>query len=139
MKTALSFADISQRLHRTSIPEVDLVVGILRGGRVPACLVAHQLQRPLRFIHIRFRDKDNQPFGPEPEVVVPPDAIPNDVGSILLVDDVSVTGKTMSAASLFFKGSEITTFVLKGSADIVLFPEVENCVTWPWNALGEAP
>ena len=139
MKTSLSFTEISQRLQGTSIPQVDLVVGILQGGRIPACLVAHQIQRPLRFVHIRFRDEENQPSSPEPELIVPPDSIPDHVGSILLVDDVSVTGKTMSCAAKCFPGKEIVTLVMKGTADVVILPEIENCVTWPWNAFEEMP
>jgi hypoxanthine phosphoribosyltransferase len=50
----------------------------------------------------------------------------------LLVDDVSVTGKTLEEARSLFKGNHITTFVFKGKADFVLLPDIKDCVDWPW-------
>ena len=51
---------------------------------------------------------------------------------ILLVDDVSVSGVTLSLALSLLKDFEVFTFVLKGQADYVLFPEIKECVNWPW-------
>ena len=52
---------------------------------------------------------------------------------ILLVDDVGVSGETLKLAGEHLKNFEITTMVMKGSGDIVLFPEISTCVNWPWN------
>jgi hypoxanthine phosphoribosyltransferase len=58
----------------------------------------------------------------------------NDDAKVLLVDDVSVTGKTLDFAKQLLHLNDIKTFVLKGkNADIVLFPEIKECVNWPWN------
>lgn len=53
---------------------------------------------------------------------------------ILLVDDVSVSGKTLQTAKELLSGHIVTTFTLKGKADLVLFPEIGDCVKWPWKS-----
>jgi hypoxanthine phosphoribosyltransferase len=54
--------------------------------------------------------------------------------SVLVVDDVSVTGATLSAAREILVGASIITLTCKGKADFVLFPEISSCVLWPWSA-----
>jgi hypoxanthine phosphoribosyltransferase len=51
---------------------------------------------------------------------------------MLLVDDVSVSGKTLNEALRYFEGLQIKTLTMKGRADYVLFPEIQDCVKWPW-------
>jgi hypoxanthine phosphoribosyltransferase len=131
MKENLSFLEIARRIKNTQFPEVDLVVGIATGGIVPAGLMAFHLEKPLHYIQINYRDKENNPRYPSPKVISTPDTEMQDQ-KILLVDDVSVSGKTFEIAKSQFPGNQITTFALKGNADIVLFPEVKNCVNWPW-------
>ena len=131
-KVTLTFAEISQRLKRLALPDVDWVIGIATGGIVPASLVAHQLSKPLLLLSINFRDQDNVPRHENPQLLVP---IP-DLGEhqhILLVDDVSVTGQTLTLAQKQLASHHITTLVLKGQGDFVLFPEVAACVNWPWH------
>lgn len=128
---ALDFETISQALWRISPPEADCVVGIASGGIVPASLVAHQLRLPLYLLTINFRAPDNSPQRSAPELLqelppIPPGA------RILLVDDVSVTGKTLDLAKSLLVGHPVTTLALKGRADLVLFPEIGECVHWPW-------
>lgn len=137
-KIALSFSNIAARIRAIDFPQVDLVVGIGRGGVVPASLVAFHLEAPLLVLQLNYRDDDNQPRYERPRLMQKPagDAAGK---RILLVDDVSVSGKTLAEARKLLEGSEITTFVLKGNADIVVFPEVERCVDWPWNVSEEQP
>lgn len=129
----LAFDVISARLHALDVPDVDVVVGIATGGTVPASLLAHQLRRPLALVTLNFRAPDNTPQRPVPEVL---SAVPRlETGSrILLVDEVSVTGATLEAASALFPDQDITTLVLKGRADVVAFPDIETCVAWPWKS-----
>ncbi len=132
-KVPVAFEEISKRLKRTELPEVDAVIGIQTGGRIPAVLCAYQLGVPLYMLPIHFRDPENQPEHEAP-VVFDKFKLPEDAGKVLLVDDVSVTGKTFEKA-LEVIGSRyesITTLVLKGKGDYVLFPEIKPCVQWPW-------
>jgi hypoxanthine phosphoribosyltransferase len=57
---SLSFSEISDRLHNTLFPDVDLIVGIGTGGVVDSSLIAHQLSRPLHILKVNFRDDDNK-------------------------------------------------------------------------------
>jgi uncharacterized protein len=131
-KIPLEFAEISRRLRELQLPVVDAVIGIGRGGVVPASLVAHQLGLPLHVLRVNYRDDDNKPRSSAPRLL---EAFNFDfAGSrLLVVDDVSVTGATLNAAREVLIGSSIITLVCKGKADFVLFPEVASCVIWPWS------
>ena len=131
----LSFKEISERLRQKELPETDLVVGVGTGGVVAAALVAFHLQVELITITLNYRDAQNQPQHDAPVVLqsLPPESISGK--KILLVDDVSVTGKTLEAARKLLVGANVTTLTLKGKADIVLFPDVQDCVKWPWKTL----
>jgi len=128
----VSFDQITDRMRTIDFPQVDLVVGIGRGGTVPAALTAFMLNCPLRIVPVNYRDESNKPCRKEPELFSAID-LPQDAGSILIVDDVAVTGQTLEAVKARIQKAQTTTFVFKGTADIVLFPEFENCVQWPWN------
>jgi hypoxanthine phosphoribosyltransferase len=130
-KVALDFTTISRALKAFPLPEVDHVVGIATGGIVPASLIAHQINRPLSLIEINYRARDNSPRYPRP-VLLSWQPLPVGGQRILLVDEVSVTGKTMAFAKTFLTEHEVITFALKGKADYVLFPDIESCVNWPW-------
>lgn len=112
--------------------KIDLVVGIAEGGAFPAKLVAQKFGCELEIIKLNYRDKDNNPRHPEP-VILSKISIPKGVRNILLVDDVSVTGKTLNTAKKAI-GKKIYTMVFKGMADYVLFPNITECVNWPWKA-----
>ena len=131
IKTKLLLPEIAERIRGTRFPDVDLVVGIASGGVVPASLVAFHLNKPLEVVAINYRDEDNNPRYDAPQLLK---SISEPIAEkhILLVDDVSVSGKTLETAKGLFDDCEVTTFVLKGQADISVFPEVATCVDWPW-------
>lgn len=127
----LSFREISTRLKQIELPETDLVIGIGSGGIVPAGIVAFHLNAELRVMVLNYRDEKNNPRYEEPKVIEIPDE--NLEGKrILLVDDVSVSGKTMNKALEQLKELNVKTLAMKGKADYVLFPEIKDCVKWPW-------
>ncbi len=131
-KVVLGFTEIARRLKATALPDVDLVIGIARGGVVPASLAAYQLDRPLQMMRVQYRADDNQPLHDAPVLLSQP-PLPAGPLRILLVDDVCVSGQTMAAARLALAGHAVVTLVCKGRGDFVLFPEVAECVVWPWN------
>jgi len=132
-RVTLSMEEIMDRLESFSFPEVDLVVGITSGARYPAKKIAQFLHLPLRYIHINFRMPDNTPKYGNPQLINVDD-IPSQYTRVLLVDDVSVTGKTLKCAVENLQNFTVKTFVLKGKADYVLFPEITTCVDWPWKS-----
>jgi len=128
----LSFKEITERLKKAELPETDLVVGIGTGGIVPASLVAFHLGCDLRILTVNFRDEKNNPHHPSPVVVSKAEKINIQGKKVLVVDDVSVTGKTLGAAQNFLGPGKIKTLAMKGKADYILFPEIKDCVKWPW-------
>jgi len=127
----LSFREISERLKQVELPETDLVIGIGSGGIVPAGIVAFHLNAELQVMVLNYRDELNNPRYEEPKVLEKPHG--NLEGKrILLVDDVSVSGKTMNKALEQLQGLNVKTLAMKGKADYVLFPEIKDCVKWPW-------
>ncbi len=134
-KVRLSMDAINERLQAADYPTVDAVVGIQTGGRIPATLLSFHLSLPLYMLPINFRDENNEPRYGEPKVLAEVHKLPQAGARVLLVDDVAVSGATMDKARELLGGYAITTFALKGrpgKADIILFPEVRQCVHWPW-------
>jgi xanthine phosphoribosyltransferase len=132
--TSLSFKDIIARLARWEFPrDIDGVVGIARGGVVPAALVAQRLDRELKLIALNYRDGAHEPRFAAPKLL---SAVP-DLGTwrrVLLVDDVWVSGQSWHAARAALPPAvEVLPFVLKGQVDFALIRDVDGCVQWPWN------
>jgi hypoxanthine phosphoribosyltransferase len=123
---------ISERLKSIPLPDADLVIGIGTGGIVPASLVAFHLNAELRVMVLNYRDENNNPRHENPEILVLPDKLDLLNKKILIVDDVSVSGKTLSKAKELLADYQVETLTLKGKADYVLFPEIRDCVAWPW-------
>ncbi|WP_439482555.1 phosphoribosyltransferase [Cyclobacterium plantarum] len=136
-KIDITFDAISEALYAFDFPEIDLVLGIGRGGVYPACMIAHQLGVAMKIIRVSHRNDLNEPMQDSPKIM---DDIKWDFFSyprILIVDDVAVTGKTLALVKERLIDNEVHTFVLKGTADMVLFPKVKSCVNWPWNNAGK--
>ena len=130
---AIAFEVVSEKLRCTELPAADLVVGVGSGGIVPAAMTAYELRVPMMPLWLNYRDKNNEPQHSLPQLYQPFN-VPSETNHILLVDDVVVSGKTLNAAmKLLPPNIRVTTLALKGCADIVLFPEIESCVQWPWN------
>ena len=127
----LSFKEIISRLETIEFPPIDLVIGIGTGGVPAATMVAYHLGAELRVITLNYRDEQNNPRYEKPKILQAPDLQLNGK-RILLVDDVSVSGKTMNAALQLLDGYQVQTCAMKGKADYVLFPEIKDCVKWPW-------
>ena len=130
----LSFTEITERLKKQELPEFDLVIGIGTGGIVPASIVAFKLGCELQVLTLNFRDVNNTPQHESPIVVSKPHNLDLEGKRVLLVDDVSVSGKTLDAARKFLNHKNLETLTMKGKADYVLFPEIKECVKWPWKS-----
>jgi hypoxanthine phosphoribosyltransferase len=129
---SISFQEVTDRLRKAGLPETDLVIGIGTGGVVPAVLAAFHLNASLQVVTINYRDEKNTPQHENPLVLNLPSGLELEGKRVLLVDDVSVSGKTMNTALGLLKGYNVKTLTMKGKADYVLFPEITDCVMWPW-------
>jgi hypoxanthine phosphoribosyltransferase len=127
----LSFKEISSRLKSMDLPDFDVVVGIGSGGIPAATMLAYHMGAELFVMGMNYRDENNTPVHKKPKLLYKPEWDLADK-RILLVDDVSVSGKTMEAAKAQLKEYTVTTLAMKGKADYVLFPEIKDCVKWPW-------
>jgi hypoxanthine phosphoribosyltransferase len=127
----ITFLQILNALDKIGLPKADLVIGIAQGGIVPAGLVAQKLGCDLRIVHFNYRNRENKPVHKNP-ILLNKVSLPPKIRNILIVDDVSISGKTLEAAKKLFKGRKITTVVFRGKADYMLFPEIYECVKWPW-------
>jgi xanthine phosphoribosyltransferase len=89
------------------------------------------LSAELITLKINYRNNDNRPIYEVPKILS--EINENLEGKkILIVDDVSVTGKTLQTAKSYLNLPQADTLVLKGKADYVIFPEIGACVNWPW-------
>ena len=129
--TPLSFKEITNRLQTIDFPEIDIVIGIGSGGVPAATMVAYHLNAELQIMTLNYRDETNAPRYDEPKVLNKPEW-QLEGKRILLVDDVSVSGKTMNKALEQLVDLNVKTCAMKGKADFVLFPEIKDCVKWPW-------
>ena len=108
----------------------DLIVGISRGGVVPAAMISSYLKLPLEIIKLNFRDDSQAPKYVAPKLVDPID-FDFENKRVLLVDDRSNSGATLETAKkLLLKAESVKTLVINGKADYSLFEE--GCFKMPW-------
>jgi len=110
----------------------DLVVGIERGGVLPAYLASRWLDVPMETLRVSFRDDAHQPLSEKPALVKGITFRPEGM-KILLADDVGNTGATLKRAAIELEGAQVTTMVISGNADISLFGSHDRCIRWPWD------
>lgn len=130
-KITLSIPEIAKKIKVLDLSSYDLVVGIANGAIVLASLLAYEAELELRIIQISFRDNDNRKKFDEPKLLQG-FSLDKKYNNILLVDDVSVTKKTLDKAKEVIACQKITTLVIKGEADIVLFEKISECIILPW-------
>ncbi len=108
----------------------DLIVGISRGGVIPAAMVSSYLKLPLEIIKLNFRDDFQKPKFPAPRLIGPVD-FDFEGKRVLLVDDRSNSGATLKTAKkLLSTAKSVKTLVINGKADYPLFEE--DCFKMPW-------
>jgi hypoxanthine phosphoribosyltransferase len=129
--------DVRDRLAGLSYPETDAVVAVERGGGAPVEIVAELLGVPLGRLRFQFRNDTHAIVVPRPRLIGEVDVPAG--RRILVVDDVSVTGATLRAATDSLADREVTTVVLRGEADLVAYPELDACVRWPWSGDTDTP
>jgi len=68
------------------------IVGIVRGGLLPAVLLSHKLGIQMHALNVSLRDGED--LGSESNLWIPEDVVNNN--NVLIVDDINDSGATMS-------------------------------------------
>ncbi|MBS3098512.1 phosphoribosyltransferase [Candidatus Woesearchaeota archaeon] len=129
---ALTLEEIKDRIGEIEFEEFDKIVAIGKGGIVPSLLLANELNLKMQVMWLSFRDKDNKVVYEKPKLIKRFNGIKNE--RILLVDDVSRSGKTLEEARKILNGNKIKTLVVNGKADYSLF-NFKECVKFPWGMI----
>ncbi len=130
---SVTYLDVKKTINRLmatfkkDFSEIDIVIGISRGGIFPAMHVSTRLKKSLLIV---YPDKDNNfiyKMGLEDK-------------KILIVDDICRTGKTMLKISKLLKDTskkEIKTFTPYTLFDSEVEPTITSVIThdikFPWN------
>lgn len=85
-----AIADIASQVKMSDF-EPDYIVGIVRGGAIPAVYLSHALNIPVVMLH--WSSRDNQVGGNESNCWIPQDLL--DGKCVLLVDDIVDGGETV--------------------------------------------
>ena len=91
-KIYLDYSDVLSMCHNLEDKafklKPDLIVGVVRGGLVPALHLSHALERPMETVTWQTRDKNYQQFNERVDIQIRN----NDV--VIFVDDINDTGRT---------------------------------------------
>lgn len=73
----------------------DYIVGLTRGGLIPATMLSHYLECPMHSLNVSLRDSE---FGPESNLWMAEDAFGHHSApkKILIVDDINDSGATIN-------------------------------------------
>jgi xanthine phosphoribosyltransferase len=114
----------------------EMLVAVAQGGILPAAFIQQEWGIPLHIVRINYRDSENKPLYDDARLIEEHD-FPVRGRRILLVDDVSRTGKTLARARHYLAGNDVKTFLVNGRADYSLF-ETRECLLMPWKRVPSA-
>ena len=125
--------DLVTTIHnRVSAWKPTHIVGITRGGLIPAVMLSHRLDLPMEVLGVSFRDNKathHTKFKPIPDA------------KYLVVDDINDSGMTFSVVSQVFKNRHlhfITAALInkeKSGFDVDFYGEMfydDNWINFPW-------
>lgn len=108
----------------------EAIVAIAQGGIMPAALLQQEWGIPMGVVHINYRDHENKPRFADARLLE--EGSPPFPGKkVLLVDDVSRTGRTLARARAYLANSSVKTFLVNGKGDFSLY-RTEECLRMPW-------
>jgi len=145
--TCLNWHDIEKSVEALSIKireeyDPDTIIGIARGGLIPAVRISHLLNDLLmRVIHVKYYEDVNE-TREEPEIFW--SDVQEFEGKVLVVDDIADTGTTLEVVLDHLKDKvegelKVATLAYKPSSKIepdYYIYETEKWVVFPWE---EAP
>jgi len=124
------YTELDRVLAEMEGERFEAIVAIAQGGILPAALLQQEWGVPMGVVHINYRDHENKPRFADARLLEegPP---PFAGRKVLLVDDVSRTGRTLARAGAYLAGSTVKTFLVNGEADFRLY-QTEECLRMPW-------
>ena len=131
---------IAQRITANK-EEIDCIVGITRGGMVFATLLAELLQKNLYSISVTRRVNGTEHFD-DPRVFNSPNKEAVQNANVLLVDEIIVTGKTLSLAAESLKSlgaNSVKTCAIinrsngKFESNYIFDFKKTDCTIFPWD------
>jgi len=128
--TEKTWQEFFARLDEIEFEKFDLIVAIARGGVIPAGFLQQKLNIPMQIIQIEYRDDGHNPKHNDAKLLEEKDFTLKNK-NILLVDDVSRTGKTLNAAKKYLAGNNIKTCLVNGNGDYSFF-NYDYCIKMPW-------
>ena len=90
----ISFKKIKKIMYKFKKNNYDLVLGISRGGVIPATLLSYKLGLPLLVANIKTYDDKGRKLNDRDKKIFFP-TIDKSIKRILIVDDISDTGETL--------------------------------------------
>lgn len=128
----LELSDVENLINRVKLNsgDFDFVIGVSRGGLIPAALIATKLDKPLTVVYI---DKQNNVYLDRKDWIAGK--------KVLLVDDICRTGTTLKIVKALLErngATEIETLALyclpqsQFRPDIVISESYED-VYFPWD------
>ena len=137
-KIYLEYEDIMSMCHNITYDvskiKPDIIVGITRGGLLPALHLSHHLERPMMTIQWQTRDASKCEHNKELQSMI-------DKGkTVVFVDDINDTGRTFSEISKAYHCSRPNVhFVSLVSKTETLYPanaalslHDERWIVFPW-------
>ena len=125
--------DLVTTIHnRVSSWKPTHIVGITRGGLIPAVMLSHRLELPMEVLGVSFRDKKathHTKFKPIPDA------------RYLVVDDINDSGMTFDVVSQVFKNRHlhfVTAALInkeKSGFSVDFYGEMfydDNWINFPW-------
>ncbi|MGA2641057.1 MAG: phosphoribosyltransferase [Spirochaetia bacterium] len=124
------YAELDRVLAQMEGERFEAIVAIAQGGIIPAALIQQEWGIPMGVVHINYRDHENKPRFADARLLDegPPPFVRK---KVLLVDDVSRTGRTLARARAYLAESTVKTFLVNGEADFRLY-RTEECLRMPW-------
>ncbi len=124
------YAELDRVLSEMKDEHFEAIVAVAQGGIIPAALLQQEWELPMSVVRINFRDHENKPRFEDARLLEEGPA-PFPGKKVLLVDDVSRTGRTLAKARAFLSASTVKTFLLNGAADYRLY-DTQECLRMPW-------
>lgn len=116
---------ISTHFLNVSRKRFDVIIGLTRGGLIPAVMLSHALNTPMLPFNPHVLHANGVPRGPLDLEISP--AVTR---RVLIVDDISDTGKTFDKTVTFFenRGFTVTTTAVYINKDTTIF--TPDFVVW---------